>query len=107
MPDNSNPQAVRFANERCRVFAEALLTAIRTAKAFVELYDAGSLDSIFPATADNIADGSEVDGRPRLSNNAVRALKTAAQDVVTWAGQGTPTREVRLRAMSDKGESRF
>lgn len=107
MPDNINPQAVRFANEKARVFAESLLTTINTARSLKSFYDAGTLDAIFPATADNIADGSEQDGRPRVSNNAIRALYMAAADMLTWAAVGTPTREARLRAMTDKGEPRY
>lgn len=107
MADNVNPQAIKFANEKARVFAEALLSAIESAKVFEAFYAAQSLDTVFPATADNLADGSEVDGRPRVTNNAIRALRTAATDMITWAGQGSPTREARLRNMTHKGESRI
>lgn len=107
MPDNTNSQAIHFSNNKARVFAESLLSTIETARVFKAFYDAQTLDNIFPATADLVADGSDVDGRPRLSNNAVRALYTAASDMLTWAGTGTPTREARLRAISHKGESRI
>lgn len=107
MADNANPQAVRFSNEKARVFADALLTAIETARALKNFYDANTLDSLFPATADNIADGSDTDGRQRVTNNAIRALYTAASDILTWAGQGTPTRETRLRAFAVNGISKF
>ena len=107
MADNVNPQAVKFANEKARVFVESLISTIETARVFKAYYDAQVLDNIFPATADNIADGSDVDGRPRVSNNAIRALYTAASDMLTWAATGSPTREARLRAISNKGESRI
>lgn len=107
MPDNTNPQAVRFANEKARVFADAMITSIETARALKSFYDANTLDGIFPATADNIADGSDVDGRQRVTNNAVRALYTAASDVLTWAAVGSPTREARLRTIAVNGSSRF
>lgn len=107
MADNVNPQARQFSNEKVRVFAESLLTTIETARVFKAYYDAQALDTIFPANADVIADGSDVDGRPRVSNNAVRALYTAATDMLTWAAVGSPTREARLRAITDKGASRF
>ena len=107
MPDITNPQAVSFANNKARVFAEALLTAIQTARSFKAEYDANAMDAIFPATADNVADGSDVDGRPRVTSNAVRALYTASADVLTWAGTGTPTREARLRTFTNKGPSLF
>jgi hypothetical protein len=107
MPDITNPQAVKFANEKCRVFAEALLTAIQTARSFDTTYAAQDGDTLFPNTSDLIADGSQTDGRPRLAANIVRALRTVAQDIVTWGTQGTPTRETRLRSITDKGEGRF
>ena len=107
MADNVNPQAVRFANEKGRVFADALLTSIQTARAFKSEYDANAMDTIFLATADNIADGSEQDGRPRCTNNAVRALYAAATDMLTWAAVGTPTREARLRTIAVNGGSRY
>ena len=107
MADNANPQAVKFANEKARVFADALLSAIQTARQYKAIYDAQILDSVFPATADSIADGSDVDGRSRVSNNAIRALYTAATDMLTWAGQGTPTREARLLTIAVNATSRF
>ena len=107
MADNTNPQAVKFANEKARVFADALLQAIQTARAFKAIYDAQNLDTIFPATGDNIADGSDSDGRSRVSNNAIRALYTAATDMLTWAGTGSPTREARLTTIAVNAGSRF
>lgn len=107
MPDNTNPLAIKTANEKVRVFADALLTSIETARAFKSFYDANSMDSVYPATADNIADGSDQDGRQRITNNAVRALYTAASDILTWAAVGNPTREARLRTIAVNGASRF
>lgn len=107
MADNTAPIAVRFSNEKARIFADALLTSIETARAFKNTYDANAMDNIFPATADNIADGSDVDGRTRVTNNGIRALYQAAVDLLTWAGTGNPTRETRLRTIAVNGISRF
>jgi len=107
MPDITNPQAVTFANEKARVFSEALLCSIRTARAFKDEYDANAMDAIFPATTDKIADGSAVDGRPQVTSNGIRALYTAASDMLTWAAVGSPTREARLRTFTDKGNAKF
>lgn len=107
MADVINPQAVKFSNEKARVFAGAILTSIQTARAFKAEYDANTMDNIFPATADNIADGSDVDGRPRITANGVRALYTAASDLLTWAGTGSPTREARLRTFTALGGPLF
>lgn len=107
MADNINPQAIRFANEKARVFADSLLTSIRTARSFKNFYDANTLDTIFPATADNIGDGSDLDGRQRVSNNTIRALYTAASDILTWAAVGTPAREARLETIAVNAGARF
>lgn len=106
MADNINPQVIKFANEKARVFADALLTSILTAREFKAQYDANTMDTIIPATADNIADGADTDGRPRLTNNAMRALYTASTDILTWAAVGSPTREARLRTIAVNGLSR-
>ena len=107
MPDITNPQAVKFANEKARVFADALLSAITTAREFEAIYAAQAGDTLFPNSADLLADGSEVDGRPRVQAQMVRALRTAAQDLLTWAATGAPTRETRLRTIAVNGSSRF
>ena len=107
MADIVNPQAVVFCNEKARVFAECLLSTIGTARALKADYDANTLDTLFPNTADKVVDGSAVDGRPPVTGAAVRALYTAASDILTWAAVGTPTREARLRAFTNRGESRF
>ena len=106
MADNINPQVVKFANEKARVFADALLSSILTAREFKASYDANAMDTIIPATGDFIADGSDTDGRPRTTNNVIRALYTAASDLLTWAGTGSPTRETRLRTIAVNGASR-
>lgn len=107
MPDITNPQAVLFANAKARVLADSLLAAIQTAREFDAQYTAQSGDTLFPNTADLIADGSETDGRQRVQAQTVRALRTAAQDLVIWAAVGSPTRETRLRQVSVNGGSRF
>lgn len=107
MPDITNPQAVLFANTKVRPFADAMLTAIQTARNFEADYGANAGDTLFPNTADLIADGSETDGRFRLRADTVRALRTLAQDLAIWAATGAPTREARLRTVAVNGASRF
>lgn len=107
MPDNINPQAVKFANEKVRIFADAILTAIQTARAFDADYGALSGDALFPNDAFLLVDQSETDGRPRVQNQTVRALRTMAQDLVIWAAAGSPAREIRLRTVAVNGAARF
>lgn len=108
MPDITNPQAVVFANQYARVFAESLLSTIQTARVLVAMYNAQNGDNLFTNVAtDLVVDGSEIDGRPRISGQAVRQLLTAANDILSWAATGTPSRETRLRGLTHKGESKI
>lgn len=107
MADIVVPQAVKFTNEKVRVFADSLLSAIQTGREFDAQYAALSGDTLFPNTADLIADGSDVDGRQRVQAQTVRALRTAAQDLLTWAATGNPTREARLRTIAVNGQAKF
>jgi hypothetical protein len=106
MADIVNPQAVKFANDAVRPFADVLLSAIESAREFEAQYAANAGDTLFPNTADLIADGSETDGRFRVQAQTVRALRTAAQDLLTWAATGSPTRETRLRTVAVNAGSR-
>lgn len=107
MPDITNPQAVNFCQNKARVWADAMLSAIETAREFEADYAAQAGDTLFPNTADLIADGSEIDGRPRVQAQVVRALRTQAQDLAIWAAAGTPTRETRLRSVAVNGKAKF
>lgn len=104
---NTNPQAIAFANNYARPLSDALLTAIETAEAFEANYAAQSGDTLFPNDAELIVDGSEVDGRPRVQNQWLRALRTIAQDLGTWAATNSPTRETRLRQIAVNGLPKF
>lgn len=106
----TNPEAVLFANQRARVFADALVTSYETAAKFKAQYDAQQLDGQFPNQAGEVvADGADIDGRPPLSGQKVRALYTAAGDLIAWgdAVVAGKARIVWLRGMSVNGASRF
>jgi hypothetical protein len=99
MADITNPQAIDFCNDRARPLAKKLLKAIQASREFDLDYGAQAGDTLFPNTADLVADGSENDGRPRVQAQVVRALRTQAIDLLTWAATGNPTRETRLRSI--------
>ena len=82
MPIN-NPQAVRFCNEQIRVLADTLLTAFRTAEAVRDFYYAHpELSDLFNQNASEfVSDGSEADGRPRITGNDVLLLITRASEL--------------------------
>ena len=106
----NSPEAVRFSNERGRVFADAMVTAYETAAKFKAQYDAQSLDSLFVNSAAEIVDdGAAVDGRPTITGQKIRALYTAATDLLAWGDTvvATKKRIDWLRGMHVNGQSRF
>lgn len=104
---NTNPQAIAFANNKARVNADAILTAVETAREFDADYGAQSGDTMFPNDSELIEDGSLTDGRPRVQNQEVRAMRTLCQSLLTWAATGNPTNETRLRRMAVNGQSKI
>ena len=104
---NTNPQAIKFSNEKVRVMAELMIAAIETARSFAAFYSAEGGDTLFPNDAELIVDGSATDGRPPVQNQMARAMKNQADGLVTWATTGNPTPETRFRGISDKGDSKF
>jgi hypothetical protein len=82
MPDITTPLAVRTANEKLRPFGDVMLEHYYTARAFQQYWVANGLDAIIPATTDLIADGSDVDGRPRITANQMRQAKARADTIV-------------------------
>lgn len=105
MPDITNPQLVTFANERMRVFADALEQVYQTAKRFQQEWTA--LAAPPPNTVDLFADGSERDGRKRASGAHATALKNVADLIVAWFETGTPTRIAQIQQITTNGQARF
>lgn len=108
MADITNPLAVKFANEKVRVTADVIDQLYETLKRYQTEYAAVNGDTIYPATSDNIADGSDVDGRKRCTGNQCRAIKSLADAFVTFmeAG-GPPSRIAQVKAISVNGHPRF
>lgn len=107
MADIVNPVIVRFSNEKARVFADSLLSAYLTAKQLVGEWTANNLATIVPNATDNVVDGSENDGRHKMTGIKLHALMAAATDVIAWAETGNPSRADRLRTIAVNGQSRI
>lgn len=106
----TSPEAVNFSNAKARVFADSLVSAYESAVKFKAQYDAQSLDALFPNLANEVvADGADVDGRTQMTGQKIRALYTAAVDVIAWGDTvvGGKTRITWLRGMHVNGQSRF
>ena len=112
MADITNPQFVMFGNIRCRPEADAAETIYQTSKRFQQEYDAFGASAV-PNTIDNLADGSDVDGRKRLTGAGVQALKALADAMVTFfetnatIGGVTKTRIAWIQLWSVNGSAKF
>ena len=74
MADITDPQAVRFANEKVRVLADLATRYYYAALAFANEWDANNIGAIIPSTPDVIVDGSATDGRTPITGANVNAL---------------------------------
>jgi hypothetical protein len=112
VPDITTAQVVTFANTRARVFADALEQVYQTAKRFQQEWAALTTTVTPPSTADQVADGSQAsaalpDGRKPLTGAQLTALKTTADQIVTWFETGTPTRITQIQQVTVNGAARF
>ena len=69
-----NPQAVKFCNERIRTAANRFAQLYYWLKAVAGEFVAQDMASKIPDTTDLVDDGSDVDGRPRISGADVNAF---------------------------------
>lgn len=107
MADITAPLTVRFSNEKARVFADSLVTTYETARAFSANWEALGIAAVCPNTADLVADGSEIDGRGRVTGAKLNALKTQADALLTWFEAGSPSRITQFRQIAVTGGSRI
>ena len=83
MPDITNPQVVKLCNERLRHFADYEIGAYREAKTLLAYAAAGGVAKLVSAVPDDlVSDGSETDGRGRISGAAIIACLADAQAFV-------------------------
>jgi hypothetical protein len=85
MADNNNPQVILFANERARTIADLLVSTSAKVDAWIADYNAGGIGTLITAAgaSENIADGSEVDGRQRITGTKVINLRAALLQLQT------------------------
>lgn len=91
MADITNPQVVRFCNEELRPTGDRYITLYWWAKSTVDKWTAGNLAASCPSTADFVADGSDTDGRGRLTgtlvNGAIATLQAFIADLEVNSNQ--------------------
>ena len=117
MPDITNPQIVRFSNEKARVAADALEDIYHTAKRFQQEWAALTASTSVANTTDEVADGAHGsagnlrDGRKPVTGALINLIKNLCDQVVSFLesvpnGQ-TDTRIVLIQRASVNGRSRI
>lgn len=102
MAELSNPQIVRFANERVRTMADEIVRFSRHVDEWLADYAAQGIapQLVAAGLGSVIADGSETDGRQRIDGLKVANLRAALQQlqaaiaVTTVAGVGATAKSV-------------
>lgn len=74
MADITNPEAVRFCNERARTLADKAAAYFYAAQAFEDEWDATDMGTKIPNTSDVVIDGSATDGRSPITGANVNGL---------------------------------
>ena len=99
MADITNPEAIRFANERIRPMADALAQAYYSAKLFIDEWDANSMNTLITNTnQDTFIDGSAVDGRhPVTGADARRIYDVASALVLDFEATINTTAKAKLK----------
>ena len=83
MPDITDPEAVRFANEKVRTLADAATAYYYAATAFLNEWNATGMATKIPNTADPIIDGAATDGRTIITGADVNGLKSHVDTMVS------------------------
>ena len=118
MPDITDPQIVRFSNERCRPTADVIESMYQTCVRFQQERAALLATTIVPNTTDQIADGSHDaaangDGRKPITGAMLYNESSIVDTVVTYfnenvtIGATTKKRIEWIQLMSVNGQARF
>jgi lipid-binding SYLF domain-containing protein len=83
MANITNPEVVKFANEKIRVMADMQVAHYRTAKQFKAAWDAAGLSAIFAVSnADVVVDGAATDGRHTMTSFDANNTYNRAVDTI-------------------------
>lgn len=84
---NTNPQAVRIANDKIRPAADRIGQLYNHLKALQAEAQAEGWVAMFPADVELVVDGSAVDGRAPITNTDVSQFITLAGAFLTFMEQ--------------------
>ena len=105
MAEITNAQVVAFANNRVRPLADKLNRARNEALEVLADYNAQGIGSLINAAGDSnlIADGSAVDGRPRMSGGDIYNLVTLIDALTTTSAFFTTDRATVVKKCVGNG----
>ena len=99
----TDPEAVRFSNEKVRTLADDLTAAYYAAVEFANEWDATDMGTKIPNTSDTIIDGSAVDGRHPITGANVNGLKGYSDGLIADLEAGGNTKLNILLAIEVNG----
>ena len=82
MAEITNPEAVRFCNEKVRSLADLATRYHYAAQALLNEWDATDMAAKLPNTADVVIDGSATDGRSPITGAMVNGLHNHVEAMV-------------------------
>lgn len=102
MPEITNPQVIKFANERIRSIANIVYNAYWQSKSIIEDYNAGDIGTKIndEGSGNLVADGSAVDGRTRITGGDIFNVITALGEFIDYYEGGTVTQADRTDVFS-------
>lgn len=103
----TDPQAVKFANEKVRVTADLMAQLYYTCKALVNDWNATGLSAKITNTADLIVDGAATDGRNPLTGAQATNIITRAMEVIADYEAGANGKLNTVLAVKVNGAARF
>ena len=103
MSDVTNPQAIKFCNERIRTIADQFSRAYKQANEIVAEFELKGLSELIPDSQDAaIIDGSEQDGRTPINGRDVWEMVRLSQDLIAM-GTGPNTKLPTIVKVSVNG----
>lgn len=94
---NTNPQAVKLANERFRPLADRLTQSYHFCKALRDQIAAEGIESLFTKDDDVVEDGSDIDGRSRLTNADIKGMIASVDEFLAFMDANPSMRDLLLR----------
>lgn len=94
---NTNPQAIKLANERFRRLDDKLAQTYHFCRLLQAQIKAEGIDTLFTNDKDPLVDGSAEDGRSPLTNEDIKRMIAIVDEVVAFFDSDPARRDLLLR----------